>query len=513
MRWCLGLSGCALTVVLAAALLAPPALAEGPAIAVERVDAAQFPTVRIYVSLATASGVPITGLDAHAFQVHEDGKPVDGLQVEPIVDSQEPIAAALVIDTSGSMADEAKLDKARDAATAFIDQLGPADRATVVSFADEVSVVQDYASDRAALKAAIGSLKAKGNTALYDAVAQTARRQAVQPERRKPLILLTDGADTHSTASLENSIAAATGGPVYAIGLGSDVKHDVLDQLASATGGQAIYLPDAEQLKPTFLSIADQLRRQYVLRYTSAVTAEAKPHGLAVQAAYSGYQVSGLGSFSPPAPPAPTVSPAVTPAPQPTSPAPTPAPTAAPTQLPAPSPLPSPLPLSMSDLVLGVGLLLVLLGLVLGVWYLVRQRHRLVLPEPEQVQASEPDDLTEDVAGATALGDVTFVRPRGPDAVRARLLIARRGEERQVTLDQPEATLGRDDATAVPLQDPQASRKHARIFRQNGHYWIEDLNSLNGTQVNGETVTRHQLNPKDRIGIGETVLTFLVDPA
>jgi pSer/pThr/pTyr-binding forkhead associated (FHA) protein len=167
----------------------------------------------------------------------------------------------------------------------------------------------------------------------------------------------------------------------------------------------------------------------------------------------------------------------------------------------------------MSDLVLGLGLLLVLLGLLLGVWYLLRQRHRLVLPEPEPVQASEPDDLTEDVAGATALGDVTFVRPRGPDALRARLLIARRGEERQVTLDQAEATLGRDDSTAVPLQDPQASRRHARIFRQNGHYWIEDLNSLNGTQVNGETVTRHQLNPKDRIGIGETMLTFLVDPA
>src|SRR5262249_34851744 len=151
---------------LVGALEAPVVLADSLGLAVQRVDASQFPTVRVYVSVANPNGVPITGLTAEAFQVQEDGKPVDGLQGEPLVDSQEPIATALVIDTSGSMADENKLDHAREAASAFIDSTGGKDRVTIVAFSSQVSVIQDYAADRTALKAALGTLNAKGDTLL-----------------------------------------------------------------------------------------------------------------------------------------------------------------------------------------------------------------------------------------------------------------------------------------------------------------------------------------------------------
>jgi VWFA-related protein len=576
--------------LVACAPIAPPAWAEGPGLAVQRVDASQFPILRIYTSVANGAGMPITGLDAQAFQVQEDGKPVDGIAVEPIVDSQEPIAIALVIDTSGSMADESKLDHAKKAASSFVDALGPADRMTIVNFSDQVTVAQDYSTDRAALKSSIDGLAAQGNTLLYDAVAQTAHRQAGQSERRKALILLTDGQDTKSASSLENSITAATsaGSPVYAIGLGSDVSKDVLDQLASATGGQAVYLDDSSQLLGAFRSIGDQLRRQYVLRYTSRLLPDSRAHGLAIQVTYSGQSVNGLGSFTTPAAPPDwtvsglTVAGAVTGvqhvavdvpggvqlvqllvddqvrATTPTAPytfdwdvahesvgshhvivrvtdaqgvsfdkafsitvgA---VPTAAPPQAtPAPvatAPTTVTPPSSIEDridggLIVRLVLLFLLVMIGLAVLYLLvlRRGDRTAATVVPVLKAPPPTDMTELVGGTTALADMTSVRPRGPGSTtQARLLITRGGEEREVLLHQSEATVGRDDSIEVPIKDPQASRKHARIFRKDGQFWVEDLGSLNGTHLNGEPITSHQLVTKDRIGIGETVLTFVVE--
>jgi hypothetical protein len=69
--------------------------------------------------------------------------------------------------------------------------------------------------------------------------------------------------------------------------------------------------------------------------------------------------------------------------------------------------------------------------------------------------------------------------------------------------------IGREEGTEVPLQDPEASRRHALIGWQGGQYVIEDLGSTNGTFVNGIQLTAPQaLNPGDSIGIGQTVLVF-----
>ena len=578
---------CALATLAVAGLIASPVQADGLGLSVQRVDASQYPTVRAYVSVANTSGVPIVGLDDHAFQVQEDGKPVDGVVVESLVDSQEPIAIAFVVDVSGSMADENKLQGAKDAATAFVDALGPNDRVSLISFADQVQVVQDYTADTGALKSAIGGLVARGNTLLYDAVAQTSRRQASQNQRRRALILLTDGQDTKSSASLEDDIAAATtaASPVYAIGLGSDVSRDVLDRMASSTGGQAVYVDNPSQLRSTFLSIGDQLRHRYVLRYTSKLSRDDKPHGVAVQVTYTGQQVTGLSSFTMPSlaaavvgglPPTGSVAGVQhvtvdvpggaqfvqllvddqtrgvsrvapfafdwdasqeTPGPHRVvvritdprgassdqafsvtvaAPVARPIPaavTAVPTlEPPRPAATPAPLagPTPAFDAALTAGLLLLLLIAGIAAWFLARPRGKSAAAQagPTQPATRAHSDMT-DVVGDVSAGELTFVRGGpGPKTPRARLLIARNGEQREVVIDEPEAMLGRDESTQVPIEDPLASRRHCRILRENDTFWLEDMRSLNGTQVNGEPVTRRQLANNDRISIGETVLTF-----
>lgn len=71
--------------------------------------------------------------------------------------------------------------------------------------------------------------------------------------------------------------------------------------------------------------------------------------------------------------------------------------------------------------------------------------------------------------------------------------------------------IGREEGLEVALQDPESSRRHARISWRGDQFVIEDLGSTNGTFVNGVQITMPQaLNPGDSIGVGQTALVFQV---
>ena len=74
-----------------------------------------------------------------------------------------------------------------------------------------------------------------------------------------------------------------------------------------------------------------------------------------------------------------------------------------------------------------------------------------------------------------------------------------------------EAVLGRDQKSALVIQDPQASRRHLRISGKLGEFVLEDLGSSNGTFVNGQRVTRAVLRPGDKVLLGETLVYFLTE--
>jgi len=67
-------------------------------------------------------------------------------------------------------------------------------------------------------------------------------------------------------------------------------------------------------------------------------------------------------------------------------------------------------------------------------------------------------------------------------------------------------TIGRAKENEVALVDVRLSRRHARIVREGDAYFLEDLASSNGTQLNGEAVTRAALVRGDTIEIGDTVI-------
>src|SRR5437660_10799051 len=78
-------------------------------------------------------------------------------------------------------------------------------------------------------------------------------------------------------------------------------------------------------------------------------------------------------------------------------------------------------------------------------------------------------------------------------------------------LPMEELSLGRDASNGLPINDPSVSRRHCLIHREGGGFKLRDLDSRNGTLVNGEAVTDHWLHHLDEIAVGDSVFRFLTD--
>ncbi|MCA1831858.1 MAG: FhaA domain-containing protein [Actinomycetota bacterium] len=82
------------------------------------------------------------------------------------------------------------------------------------------------------------------------------------------------------------------------------------------------------------------------------------------------------------------------------------------------------------------------------------------------------------------------------------------GNKRAYPLSKDVLTIGRLDNVDVSLADPGVSRRHAEVRREGDEWVVVDLESTNGTVVNGKAVKRHRLKPGDRMSFGETVIEF-----
>lgn len=80
--------------------------------------------------------------------------------------------------------------------------------------------------------------------------------------------------------------------------------------------------------------------------------------------------------------------------------------------------------------------------------------------------------------------------------------------KKRLTIDQPETTIGRDPQTDIVLSDHGVSRQHARIYFTDTEFIIEDLNSSNGTYVDGVPIVSCVLHGGDSVQIGHSLYLF-----
>ncbi len=295
---------------------------EGPSLDIESIDASAYPTISMEVG--GPPGLEIAGYPPDAFVVTEDGNVVDATVARVETTNLEVL---LVIDTSGSMRG-LPLVAAKDAATKFLNVLPPDVRVGAVAFGAQATLLATPTTDRIALGAAIGSLEAAGDTALYDAVVFSGDQFTDQADD-KALVLLSDGADTASYVDLPLAVEVASSGVrVSVVSLVTETTNaDALAQIAAAGGGTVSAVSDPNALGDLFSSTASALVNRYAITYPSSahddttVTVRLTTSTGVLEASTS---VPLPPAPAAPAPPPPTAPPA-TAAPEPTPP-PTPAP-------------------------------------------------------------------------------------------------------------------------------------------------------------------------------------------
>ncbi len=250
-----------------------------PNVRVTQIDTSAYPEITLYVSATDANGQPIANLSRADFAVTEDGAPVDliGFSGGASSGGAHQINTALVIDRSGSMQDEHKLDGAQEAARAFVNQMQSGDYTTLIAFNHRTGTPQTFTNQRDRLERAIDRLRADGGTALYDAL--VAGVDALEArEGRRVLLVLTDGQDEDSNRSLDTAITYANDyeQPVYVVGLGernnndiNGVDEDVLRRIAEQTGGEYFYAPGADELAALYARLAGNIQAEYALTYRS----------------------------------------------------------------------------------------------------------------------------------------------------------------------------------------------------------------------------------------------------
>ena len=235
-----------------------------------RTDLTDFPTVRLGV--AVSGDAAVTALTADDLGVTENGDPVDA-QVTALSDQQ--IDVVLTIDVSTSMAGD-PLAKAKVAALDLLDTLPTSARVAVVSFSTTADLRSGFTRDRNASRDAINGLAAEGGTAIYDAVALSAQQAASADGDRAAIVLLTDGADTSSTRSIDEAVSALGSGDalLYAVSLQTgDADNATLGQLADPTGGEVVSASDPNALTDVYVNIGERISNQYEVVFQS-VTAD-----------------------------------------------------------------------------------------------------------------------------------------------------------------------------------------------------------------------------------------------
>ena len=163
-----------------------------------------------------------------------------------------------VLDTSGSMSDEGKMEKARSALLFGVRNLREGDRFNVINFAGEEHLMESnlIAANAAGRKRGedfVNKLTPSGGTNINDAL-RAALKQFDSTDRPKLLVFMTDGLPTVGESNVEKIIKNAQEIKVenlrlFTFGVGYDVNTSLLDKLAAETGGEATYIEPKENLE------------------------------------------------------------------------------------------------------------------------------------------------------------------------------------------------------------------------------------------------------------------------
>ena len=231
---------------------------------------AESQEVQLHATVVDDKGRLVTTLDKNAFQVFEDGKP---MQVTAFHHEDIPVSIGIVIDNSGSMRD--KRPAVNRASINLVKASNKDDEVFIVNFNDEYYLDQEFTNQIPKLEEGLEHIESRGGTALYDAVIASADHLKKNGKLdKKVLLVVTDGEDNSSRESLEQAVRRLSeqdGPTVYTIGLLGD-EHSkrarrALAQMSDQTGGLAFFPKDVGEVDSISQTIARDIRNQYTISY------------------------------------------------------------------------------------------------------------------------------------------------------------------------------------------------------------------------------------------------------
>ena len=227
-----------------------------------RIEDAKRSSNHVSFTVYTPGGPLLT---SDNFDIAINGIEADGVVATASSGRSRPAGAVLVLDSSGSMAGR-PIREAKKAARLFINTVEKDAMLALVRFSDDVATLSPFTANRGQLLQRVKGVTARGETSLYDAVLRAASLVRSRPVEQRNIVLLSDGADTVSNASLNEALASATdsGATVFIVGLKSpEYSVGTIRKLASDTGGQTLVTADATQLSRIFKGLAQTLISRY----------------------------------------------------------------------------------------------------------------------------------------------------------------------------------------------------------------------------------------------------------
>ena len=298
--------------------------------------------INVTVTVTDRTGRFASGLRQEDFSIYEDDKPVE---ITHFSAERTPVSLGIVLDTSGSMAGE-KMESAREAIESFLNALpDPQDEFFLYRFSADPDLVSDWTNNRGAVSRTLARVHPSGGTAMYDAVAEAVPMAQGGQNRKKAIVLISDGNDTNSRLSVSDvrQMVRETEVLVYAVGIDGQGETDVwrrgrrhpscgphqrpsrfpaaadgaaaavsrsrfparsrvaaaaimrgagddrvnvvaLREITDDSGGRTEIVRDPRDLDPATLSIADELSKQYYIGYPSPGHRDGRWHNIRVEA-------------------------------------------------------------------------------------------------------------------------------------------------------------------------------------------------------------------------------------
>ena len=263
--------------------------------------------VKVPVSVLDANGQVLSNLSKDQFILLDENEP---RPIENFLLDKTAIHVLLLLDVSSSLREE--LEEIQEAALQFARSFSREDRIAIASFSDKLELLQDWTNDIKKLRKSLKGLERGYRTALYDALISTVRERWVQVPGKKVIIVLTDGLDNESRSTFNEALNLLIESDIslYIVSrtrlvqpkIEQSERADFLNQvmknvlrekkdfieiyfreketslshLAEATGGRVFFPEKLEDLRSSYIRVAEELKSQYVLTFRPPASSEKK---------------------------------------------------------------------------------------------------------------------------------------------------------------------------------------------------------------------------------------------